>query len=638
MRVTPGTKLTPLFVDFETFWSKDFTLKKIPTGDYIRDDRFKVHCVSAKLGKGKTRSFTNMAKFKAWLAKLDPDKIVVVGHNLYFDGLILTEHCDFVPAAWHCTMSMSRGLWRNTCAHGLNPLAHRLGLQGKVKKAALESTKDKVTLTKLELSNLCEYCNDDVEDTAAAYCMMLPYMPEIEMEIISHTVRCFVEPLLEIDGALLEEAIDEVFARREELLARVEDLIRKVCPEVGELHKALTSRTKFVRILESLGVEVPMKISPRTGKPTYALASKDPEYMALCDSDDPMVALLCETRGEFTSNQTSTRAQRLLSATKGGATLPVMYLYCGAHTMRWSASGKMNLQNLQRGSKLRKAILAPEGYHLMVGDSAQIEARFTGWIAGQNDLTEAFRQGRDVYSEFATDAFGYHVEKCNEQEMERFVGKTCILGLGFGMGWKKLLTTLFLGGVDLPAHRIQAIHTLYRSKYDQIVRLWSKLDMVLASMAAGGSGTIELANGELVLEYEPDKIWMPNGLALHYPGLRNKFDEEGRHTGYEFLFVKGARADGTPIMFWKNVYGGLLTENIVQCLARIAVSEQIVTVARRYRVVMTTHDEMVTLVKADKKSLAAGEKFMTKVMATPPWWAQSLPISSEVKHAPNYSK
>lgn len=638
MRVAPEKKLTPLFVDFETFWSKDFTLKKIPTGDYVRDNRFKIHCASVKLGKGKTRSFRNMEALQRYLDKLNPDEIVVVGHNLYFDGLILTEHFDFIPAAWHCTMSMSRGLWRNTCAHGLDPLCQRLQLQGKVKKAALQSTKDKEVLTKEELDFLCEYCDDDVEDTAAAYYIMLPYMPDIEMQIISHTVRCFVEPLLEINAELLEEAIEEVFERRTSLLERIEDFVLSVVPEVETLEKALRSRDKFATMLEALGVEPPMKISPRTGKPTYAFASKDPEYLELCDSEDPMVALLCETRNEFSSNQTTTRAGRLLAATKGGATLPVMYLYCGAHTMRWSASGKMNLQNLQRGSKLRRAIMAPKGYQLMVGDSAQIEARFTGWIAGQDDLTEAFRQDRDVYSEFASDAFGYTVVKCDEQEMERFVGKTCILGLGFGMGWKKLLTTLFLGGVDLPAHRIQEIHALYRRKYDKIVQLWAKLDGVLAAMAAGGSGTISLANGELVLEYEPDKIWMPNGLALHYPGLRCKYDEEGRHSGYEFIFVKGNRADGSPIMFWKNVYGGLLTENIVQCLARIAVSEQIVNVAQRYRVVMTTHDEMVTLVKDDKKSLAAGKKFMTEQMGTPPWWAQSLPISSEVKHAPNYSK
>lgn len=632
MRVAPGKKLTPLFLDFETFWSVDFTLRKIPTGDYIRDDRFKVHCVAAKFGKGKTRVFTKMAKFQEYLDSLDWDSIVLVGHNLYFDGLILTELFDVVPAAYHCTMSMSRGLWRNTCAHGLDPMAQRLGLKGKVKAQALVDTKGKETLTKEELDRLCEYCVDDVEDTAAAYWIMLPYMPDIEMEIISHTVRCFTEPMLIINAALLEEAIEEVEERREELLLRVENFVMTQCPGAPTIAKALRSRVHFPAMLEALGIDPPMKVSPRTGKPTYALAAKDPEYMALTEDEDPMVRLLCEARSEFTSNQTMTRAQRLLSATDGGGTLPIMYLYCGAHTMRWSASNKMNLQNLQRGSKLRLAIEAPPGYVLMVGDSAQIEARFTAWIAGQKDLVEAFRQGRDVYSEFASEIYGRKITKADE--LERFVGKTSILGLGFGMGWKKFVTTLLVGqiSVHIEPHDARNVVNLYRSKYDKIPLLWQKLDGVLAAMTAGGEGFIELADGELVLEYETDKVWMPNGLCLHYPGLRNVYDEDGRHTGYEFLYVKGNNA------FWKKIYGGLFAENIVQCLARIAVSEQIVQLARSYRVVMTTHDEAVMLVRDNPASIAKATKFMESTMGASSDWCRSLPVSSEVKYAHNYSK
>jgi len=639
MRVAPTKKLTPLFLDFETFWSVDFTLRKIPTGDYVRDPQFQIHCVAAKLGKGKTKLFTDMNKFQEYLDSLDADNIVLVGHNLYFDGLICTEIFDFVPAAYHCTMSMSRGLWRNTCAHGLDPMCKRLGLKGKVKAEALTVTKGRRTeeLTKQELKNLGAYCVDDINDTAEAYWIMLPYMPDIEMEIISHTVRCFVEPLLIINAELLEEAIVEVEERRAELLDRIGNFVMAEFPDITDVGKALRSRKQFPAMLESLGIEVPLKVSPRTGKPTYALAMKDPEYMALCDDEDPIVRLLCECRNEFASNQTMTRAGRLLSATKGGGTLPIMYLYCGAHTMRWSASGKMNLQNLQRGSKLRKAIEAPPGYVLMVGDSGQIEARFTAWIAGQRDLVQAFvdydrdpKRFKDAYCIFASDAFGRDITK--EDELERFVGKTAILGLGFGMGWKKLLTTLFLAGVELPPHEVQRIHGLYRNQYANIVILWQRLESILAAMAAGGEGTIELAEGQLVLEYEADKVWMPNGLALHYPGLRARYDDEGRQTGFEFLYTKGQTT------FWKSMWSGQFCENIVQCLARIAVAEQIVQIARRYRVVMTTHDEAVMLVKKDKASIATAKHFMIGAMSVPPEWAQTIPIATEVKYAANYSK
>lgn len=643
MRVAPTKKLTPLFLDFETYWSRDFTLRTTPMGDYVRDPQFKIHCVAAKVGKNKTKLFTDVDDFKQFLDAVDWDSTVLVGHNLYFDGFILTELFGVVPAAYHCTMSMSRGIWRNTCAHNLDALALRLGLKGKVKAEALVNTKDKRDLSKAEMRALGAYCIDDVDDTAAAYNIMLPYIPDIELEIISHTVRCFTEPLLIINAALLEEAIEEVEERRKELLDRVANFIMVNCPDIQNkgdtpaqsLARTLRSRIHFPNMLIALGIEPPMKVSPRTGKQTYALAAKDPEYMALTEDEDPMVRLICEARSEFASNQTMTRAQRLLSATEGGKTLPIMYLYCGAHTMRWSASNKMNLQNLQRGSKLRKAIEAPPGYVLMVGDSGQIEARVVAWIAGQENLIEGFRLADlgldlDVYCKFAADIYNRVITK--DDEDERFVGKTAILGLGFGMGWKKFYSTMVIAGRDIAAHDCQSIVNLYRSKYEKIPELWRKLDQVLSHMASGGTGFIELADGELVLEYEADKIWMPNGLALHYPGLRNVFDEEGRHTGYEFLYVKGRNA------FWKKIYGGLLTENIVQCLARIVVGEQIVEIAHSYRVVMTTHDECVMLVPDNKKAIAKAEKFMLGKMGTPSEWCQSLPVTSEVKHAYNYSK
>lgn len=642
MRVPPTKKLTPLCLDFETFWSQEFTLKKIPTGDYIRDPRFKIHCVAAKFGDKKTRVFTDMEKFREWLHTLPWDDIALVGHNLYFDGLILTELFDVCPAAYFCTMSMSRGLWRNSCAHGLNALALRLGLAGKVQGQALINTKDKEVLTKAELKHLCSYCVDDVEDTYAAYKIMFDYMPYPEMEIISHTVRCFTEPLLRINAPLLDEAIEEVEQRRMEVLSRIEAFVRMELPDAPNIEKALRSRVWFPRMLEALGIDPPMKISPRTGKWTYALASKDPEYMELLEDEDPMVRAICEARSEFTSNQTMTRAQRLLSATDGDKPLPIMYLYCGAHTMRWSASNKMNLQNLQRGSKLRKAIEAPDGYVLMVGDSGQIEARVVGWIAGEQQLMEDFRRSdlgldRDVYCKFGDAVYGFTVIK-DEHDDERFVAKTAVLGLGFGMGFRKFYSTLLIAGRGIPLAKAQEVVTTYRTKYRNIVMLWDKLQMVLTTMAAGGSGQIELANGELILEYEPDKIWMPNGLALHYPGLRPVYDDEGRQTGFEFLYVKGSRADGTPIMFWKKIYGGLLTENIVQCLARIIVGEQIVKIARHYRVVMTTHDEAVKLVRKNKKEIDKAYNYMFQTMSVPPDWCASLPVTAEVKFADNYSK
>jgi DNA polymerase bacteriophage-type len=124
--------------------------------------------------------------------------------------------------------------------------------------------------------------------------------------------------------------------------------------------------------------------------------------------------------------------------------LPIPLKYYGAHTGRWAGSDKVNFQNLPSRDKkkktLKNAVIAPEGYMVINCDSSQIEARVLAWLAGQDDVVKAFAEGRDVYSEFATKIYKKPISKANP--IERFVGKTCILGLGYGTGALKLQHTL----------------------------------------------------------------------------------------------------------------------------------------------------------------------------------------------------
>ncbi|WP_286296502.1 DNA polymerase [Polynucleobacter sp. TUM22923] len=108
------------------------------------------------------------------------------------------------------------------------------------------------------------------------------------------------------------------------------------------------------------------------------------------------------------------------------------FLGHAAHTGRWGGADKINLQNLPsrgaNGGKLKKAIMAPKGYLMIDADSAQIEARVLAWLAGQDDLTEAFKNGQDIYSIMASAIYGKEVSEITKEE--RFVGKTTILGAG----------------------------------------------------------------------------------------------------------------------------------------------------------------------------------------------------------------
>ena len=235
------------------------------------------------------------------------------------------------------------------------------------------------------------------------------------------------------------------------------------------------------------------------------------------------------------------------------------------------------MQNLPRNGAIRKAITAPKGYNLIACDSSQIEARMVAYIAGQQDLVQAFREGRDVYSEFASEVYGRTVTKSDK--IQRFVGKTCILGLGYGMGHIKFRATLALGqggiAVDIDENEAKRIVNLYRQKNHKIVSLWNSCNHALKGMVASASGNICP-----LLPYDLNGITLPNGLIIKYHALRNTAD------GFEYisdartfrkLTQKRILTGEQEKIDWTKIYGGKVTENVVQALARIVVAEQMLS-------------------------------------------------------------
>jgi DNA polymerase len=389
------------------------------------------------------------------------------------------------------------------------------------------------------------------------------------------------------------------------------------------------SNPKFAEILKKLGVKVPMKVSPSNpDKETYAFAKTDQGLLDLLDSEDDKVTAVVEARMGIKSTIEETRTQRLIDVSKRGP-LPIMLNYYGAHTGRFSGGDKLNLQNLpsRQGNAIRSALCAPDGHKIIACDSSQIEARILAYIAKQTDLVEQFRLGNDVYQLFADDL-----------GVSRFVGKTCILGLGYGMGSIKFEDTLRRGSPsikgntnaavidDVEATRI--VH-FYRNKFAAIKGLWRECDVMLTNMVAGESGVIRD-----ILSYTPDGIELPNGMVIKYNGLCQGED------GYQYIanareFRKLANADDS--INWTNIYGGKVTENIVQALARIVVSEQATAITQAgFPVVLQVHDENVCVPVLSQVDLA--QQVMERVMSTPPPWALSLPVACESAIGDNYGE
>ena len=382
------------------------------------------------------------------------------------------------------------------------------------------------------------------------------------------------------------------------------------------IKKLLMSNEKFADALRDFGVEPPRKISPTTKRETYAFAKTDEEFQALGDHENPDVQALVAARLGNKSTLEETRTERFIDMATRGA-FPVPLRYYGAHSGRWSGQDSVNLQNLpSRGPNaktIKRAIKAPPGFVVIDCDSAQIEARVLAWLAGQEDLVQAFERKEDVYKLMASKIYGVPVDQVDKQQ--RQVGKTVVLGAGYGVGHVKLQGFLKTqAGVEVTLGEAKRIIDTYRSASYRIAEFWANAGKGLAYLMAGQSFTID-AHG--LIRVEPGKgLTLPNGLHIQYPDLRVIVGEDSKR---ELVYTsKGMRV---------RIYGGKVVENVCQAVARQVVAEQMLRINRRYRPVLTVHDSVAVL--APKAEAAEAQAYVEECMSWNPAWATGLPLACE---------
>jgi len=385
----------------------------------------------------------------------------------------------------------------------------------------------------------------------------------------------------------------------------------------------LMSNPQFADLLTSLGVEPPMKKSPATGKQTYAFSKTDEGFKALLEHEDTRVQAVVAARLGTKSTIEETRTERFIGIAKRGP-MPVPLRYYAAHTGRWGGDDKINLQNLQRTSPLKKAILAPFGMVMIDSDSSQIEARTLAWLAGQDDLVDAFDRGEDVYKIMASAIYGKAIEEITKDE--RFVGKTTILGAGYGMGAAKFQTQLKTFGVEVTLEEAQRIINTYRNTYPKITALWKSAANVLPAIIR--EQTTAFGRGDILKVDGSEGILLPNGLRLKYPNLRQKTDEESGKTELVYDTKKG------KAVIPNRIYGGKVIENVCQALARIVIGEQMLMVAKKYRVVMTVHDAIACI--APEAEAETAKEYVELCMRIRPSWAPELPLNCEAGYGKSY--
>ena len=615
-------------IDFETYYtSKDLGFRTQTTEEYIRDSRFEVIGVAVQVNAGEPVWFSgDREATRKWLKQFDWKNSMMLAHNTLFDGAILKWHFGITPMVYLDTLCMARAIHGVEVGGSLAKLAlqYEIGEKGTEVTAAIDKTRSDFTPD--DLAQYGEYCRNDVALTYQLFNNMSKGFPIEELKLIDMTIRMFTHPMLYVDEETLQQRLDDLRKEQSELLSSLMEKLE--CTTEEEVRKQLSSNQKFAKVLEGFGVTVPLKNSPTTGKEVPALAKKDEGFIALTENEDTFIQHLCAVRLGTKSTLEEKRIQRFIDIGKRNrGMIPVPLKYYGAHTGRWSGSDKINFQNLPsrdvKKKALKKGIIPPEGYLVINSDSSQIEARVLAWLAGQDDVVKQFADGEDVYSVFASSIYERPISK--KDPTERFVGKTCILGLGYGTGALKLQHTLSTSqpvSVKLTEEECKRIVGVYREKNDNIIDLWHEADQLLEDMMNNKFDKPLSFGQHGCVFYDAEGIILPNNLRIRYPNLR-RAEKDGKSQ----IVYDSRRGE-------ISIWGGGVVENIVQALARIIVGTQMVEINDKYRVALTVHDAAVVVVEEDKVDIAL--EVITGLMFKPPTWASGLPVACEAKAGATY--
>jgi DNA polymerase III epsilon subunit-like protein len=604
-----------LTIDFETRWDKrDYTLSKMTTEEYIRDKRFISFgaCVH-EYGSADDIKWIRGSDLPEFFSGSDWGRTAVLAHNAQFDVSIMEWIYGARPAFIFDTLSMARALRGVEVGNSLAKLAGDFNLPPK--GTAVHSTDGMAELDALVESELADYCKHDVYLCERIFDRLVKGYPKSELRLIDMTLKMYTRPTLELDQQMLIKALTEEGELREGLLQRL-----------GIQETSLASNPQFADILQSLGVAPPTKVSKTTGKQTLALAKNDALFQALLNGEREDVALLCEARLRVKSTTERTRAQRFLDISQRGK-LPVPLSYYGALSGRWTAAkgSAINMQNLKRGSFLRKAIMAPEGHSLVVGDLSQIEPRVLAWLSDYQEMLDIFRAGGDPYAAFGAQMFNIPGLTKESHPDLRQSAKSALLGCGYGLGWSSFASQLLTGFLGAPPQRydkafaktlgvdqayaqkfvdwednvtkmLEIPHTctdqellthclaakkiidIYRATAHPVATFWDMCSNLIESSLYGGK-----VFQYKCLTFSKERIELPNGMSLLYPQLRREKDEKGRSQ-----WVYGPNAT--------KLYAGKVTNNVTQAVARIVMTDGMLRVSKKYPVVGTVHDEQIVVV------------------------------------------
>ena len=648
-------------LDYETMYDRStgYCLKQknkgLTTEDYVADQRFQEILVSAKIDAAPTEWFSGTFKeTDAWLRELDIPSAALLCQNTRFDGSILAMKHGIYPKFYLDTLAMATPFFKPILKSlSLGAICEYLGLGTKGDEVIRAEGKRREDFTPYELEQYAIYCMNDTDLTYKLYKHLVKlYPPETrktELRLIDMVLRMYTQPQLEMDAGVYIAGLKIVKERKAQILTEME--------LKGITKKALGSNKQFAQILRDHGIDPPMKDSLASLKrgddpviQTYAFGKSDPEFIELREEfeNDLETSTLFDARTETKSTQEEKRCEKFIGKATRHKVCRVAAGYYGCHTGRLIGTDGENTLNLpnpdavkneqgritRHASILREGIVAPEGHVILCADLAQIEARIAAALAGQQDLLDEFASGGDPYSTFATGMFKRTVTKeLAKSDPEIFImrkcGKETILGGWFGMGGKKFKRNVRAKGLNLTDEQSAAYIDFFRTRYGRAKVLWGTLDDALYSLVFRRT---ESHIGPLHFKWVNEKdaaMVLPNGMNVLYPNLRTKKDKEGRPK----VIYQNAR-DKHP----KPLWGGVVTENAAQSLARIIIVDHMLDIQQElgYRTALQVYDSVVLSVP--ENDVDRVKKGVTQIMSRGVDWLPNLPVEVEIKIGKHYGE
>jgi hypothetical protein len=614
-------------IDFETYYDNECSIKILGNMGYFSHPDFDAYLVTAAYIDTPEQAPVYWASDPRQFDWSLIEGATVLSHNSSFDqtlylyGVSKGWWPSYEPKAWHCTADMAAflGLPRNLAG------ASEASLGVKVSKDTRNNMKGKrwSSMTPEFQKEVVRYALKDAQLCLNLWLKEGGRWPEFERQV-SELNRGICQNGIPVDPLELQTQLTEL---RKQLWN-----LEQAVPWTG--YAKLLSRQAFNAECRKHGLEPPV-----------SLAKGDPEALEWIKEHGDNHLWIGATTNWRRVNALVKKLESFDAATMPDERFYGSLLYFGAHTGRFSGSGgNLNLQNLPQGElfgvDMRALIHAKPGHKLVKVDLSQIEVRTVCWLAEDFAMLEEIRTSPDVYETFAIRFGLWSADRGRLAEEDPQLRskpiKPMVLGCGFGAGGPKLALMFRMDEEEAA----KAVH-LYRDKMGKVVDLWGKYDRGLITACS---------------QLQPYYIDLPSGRQLKYQGIKRHKEKykvmepyivtTGPDTGKIVMREVERERMATSVMrllngkrVRTNVWGGVLTENAAQALARDIFVDRMQAVAEagfKKNIILHVHDELVMEVPEDIAEDAL--KTAIDIMSTPPSWIPNLPLAADGKILDAYSK